>query len=69
VAATVDIEVDLDAAGQVLRTEIVRWAGFGLDEAVTTAVRAMNWRQAERSGKPLPIRFLLRYNFRKVDKE
>jgi hypothetical protein len=69
VAATVDILLDLDEKGNILRTEIVRWAGYGLDEAVTDAVRKMNWRPAERAGKPLPLRVLLRYNFKKVEKE
>jgi hypothetical protein len=67
-AATVELELDLDAAGNILRTEIVRWAGYGLDESVETAVRKMNWRPAERKGKPLPMRVLLRYNFKKLDK-
>lgn len=69
IAATVDIEIDFDETGKILRTEIVRWAGFGLDESVTETVRKMNWRPATRSGKPLPIRVLLRYNFKKIDKE
>lgn len=69
VAATVDIEVDFDETGKILRTEIVRWAGFGLDESVAETVRKMNWRPATRSGKPLPIRVLLRYNFKKIEKE
>jgi hypothetical protein len=69
IAATVDIEVELDEKGSITRTEIVRWAGFGLDESVENAVRTMNWRPAERLGKFEPIRFLLRYNFRKVVKD
>jgi hypothetical protein len=69
VTATVDALVDLDAAGEIGRIEISRWAGFGLDESVEAAIRKMNWRPAERNGKPLPMRFLLRYNFKKIDKE
>jgi hypothetical protein len=68
VATTVEIVIDLDEKGQVMRTEIVRWAGFGLDESVEKAVREMNWRPAERDGKFLPMRFLVRYNFKKIDK-
>lgn len=67
VRATVDIMVDTSASGAVLRTEIVRWAGFGLDESVDKTVRAMNWRPAERNGRTLPMRFLVRYNFKKID--
>lgn len=66
VAATIEIEIDLDENGNILRTVIVRWAGFGLDESVSEIVRKMNWRPAERNGKTLPMRILLRYNFRKL---
>lgn len=69
VAATVEMTVDLDEKGTILHTEIVRWAGFGLDESVDKTVRAMNWRPAERNGKSLPMRVLLRYNFKKIEKE
>jgi hypothetical protein len=67
VAATVEILVDLDSAGTITRTEITRWAGFGLDESVEKAVRAMNWRPAYRDGRPLPMRVLLRYNFKRLE--
>ena len=69
VSATVEATVDLDEKGQITRLEITRWAGYDLDESVGKAVRSMNWRPAERNGKPLPIRFLLRYNFKKLEKE
>lgn len=69
VEATIDILVDVDADGKILRTEIVRWAGYGLDESVTETVRKMQWRAAERAGKFLPMRVLLRYNFRKIEAE
>jgi hypothetical protein len=69
ITATVEATVDLDERGQISRAEISRWAGFGLDESVVAAIRAMSWRPAERGGKPLPSRFLLRYNFRKVEKD
>ena len=65
IRATVDVSVDIDAAGAIIRTEIERWAGFGLDESVIDAVRKMNWRPATRNSKTLPMRVLLRYNFRK----
>ena len=69
VKATVDVEVDIDAEGRIGASRIVRWAGFGLDESVEQAVRSMNWRPAMRNGKSLPMRVLLRYNFRKVEKD
>jgi TonB family protein len=69
VAATVDVQLDVDESGNILHLEIVRWAGYGLDEAVTEAIRKMNWRAGERNGKSLPVRVLLRYNFKKIEKE
>lgn len=64
VEAVVDIEVAIDEKGYVTGTRIARWAGFGLDDAVTETVRKMNFRPAILNGKAIPARFLLRYNFR-----
>lgn len=69
ITATVEILVDIAADGRVTRTEIVRYAGFDLDQSVEKAVRRMQWRAAERDGKFIPMRVLLRYNFKKIDKE
>lgn len=69
VTATIDATVDLDENGKISRVEISRWAGYGLDESVKETIRKMQWRAAERNGKPLPIRVLLRYNFKKLEKE
>lgn len=63
--ATVDVEVDIGADGEVSKVEVVRWAGFGLDEATVNTVRQMHFRPAMRDGLPIPMRVLLRYNFRK----
>lgn len=65
VIATVDAQVDLDIEGEVQDVQIARWAGFGLDESVITAIRQMHFRPAMRNRVALPIRVLLRYNFRK----
>jgi TonB family protein len=69
VEATVDALVDLNEQGEVVKIEIVRWAGFGLDESVIAAVKPSYFRPAMRDGKPFPIRVLLRYNFRRPPKE
>jgi hypothetical protein len=69
IAATVEAEVSIDANGEIRRIDIVRWAGYGLDEAVIATIRKMNWRPGSRDGKPLPMRVLLRYNFTKIEKE
>ena len=68
IAATVDAEVDLDETGKITRIEITRWAGYGLEESVRETIQKMNWRPASRNGKTLPIRVLLRYNFKKIEK-
>ena len=69
IEATVDIEIEVSETGKILKTEIVRWAGYGLDESVTETILKMQWRPADRNGKTLPMRVLLRYNFKKVEKE
>lgn len=66
--ATVDVQLELDANGEVARAEVVRWAGFGLDESTIETVRQLHFRPAMRDGTPMPIRVLLRYNFRKPAK-
>ena len=63
--ASVDVVLDLDAEGEVTRVSVTRWAGFGLDEATLDTVRQLHFRPAMRDGTPLPMRILLRYNFRK----
>jgi TonB family protein len=63
--ATVDALVDIDARGEVGRVEIVRWAGYGLDQSVVDTVKQMHFFPAMRSGIAIPMRVLLRYNFRK----
>jgi TonB family protein len=66
--ATVDVLVDLDSSGEVIRVEIARWAGFGLDETTVDTVRRLHFFPAMRNGVAIPIRVLLRYNFRKPAK-
>jgi TonB family protein len=66
--ATVDALVEVGADGEVSGVRVVRWAGFGLDEEVVETVRRMHFRPAQREGEPVPVRVLLRYNFRKPPK-
>lgn len=69
IKATVDALVDLDENGKITRIGITRWAGYELDESVIKTINEMQWRAAFVEGKPLPIRVLLRYNFKKIEKE
>ncbi len=63
--ATVDVLVDVRADGEVGEVQIARWAGFGLDETTVATVRKMHFFPAMKNGSPIPMRVLLRYNFRK----
>jgi TonB family protein len=65
VEATVDVLVDIDARGEVGRVEIARWAGYGLDQSVIETVKQMHFFPAQRDRVAIPMRVLLRYNFRK----
>ncbi len=65
VEAIVDALVDIDDKGEVNHIEIARWAGYGLDESVLAAVKQMHFFPAMRDGRAIPMRVLLRYNFRK----
>ncbi|HET6647002.1 MAG TPA: energy transducer TonB [Pyrinomonadaceae bacterium] len=68
VEAVVDVLVDLDSKGEVSNVEVSRWAGFGLDESTIDTVRQLHFFPAMRNGTPIPLRVLLRYNFRKPPK-
>jgi len=65
VEAIVDALVDIDARGEVTHAEIARWAGYGLDQSVLDTVKQMHFFPALRGGVAIPMRVLLRYNFRK----
>jgi TonB family protein len=65
VEAIVDALVDIDEKGEVGRVEIARWAGYGLDQSVIDTVKQMHFFPAMRNGVAIPMRVLLRYNFRK----
>jgi TonB family protein len=63
--ATVDVVVDVGADGEVGEVQIVRWAGFGLDESTIATVRQLHFFPAMKNGTPIAMRVMLRYNFRK----
>lgn len=65
VEAIVDALVDIDEKGEVARVEIARWAGYGLDQSVIDTIKQMHFFPAMRNGVAIPMRVLLRYNFRK----
>ena len=65
VEATVDVVVDVGTDGEVRDVQVVRWAGFGLDEVTVATVRQLHFFPAMKNGTPVPMRVMLRYNFRK----
>ncbi|MFN2576117.1 MAG: TonB family protein [Pyrinomonadaceae bacterium] len=68
VEATVDVLVNIDARGEIAQVEIARWAGYGLDQSVIDTVKQMHFFPAMRDRIAIPMRVLLRYNFRKPAK-
>ena len=63
--AIVDVVVDVGTNGEVDDVQVVRWAGFGLDEITVATVRQLHFFPAMKNGTPIPMRVMLRYNFRK----
>jgi TonB family protein len=66
ITATVEANVVFKADGEVGDVEIVRWAGFGLDEAAARAIRQLQFKPATRNHQAINARALIRYNFRRV---
>jgi TonB family protein len=65
IEATVELEAVFGEDGRVGEIEVVRWAGFGLDEAAVATAKQLRFKPAERDGKKLSMRALVRYNFRR----
>jgi TonB family protein len=65
---TVDVLVDLDKEGEVSHVEVARWAGFGMDQAALETAQQLHFFPALRDGAPIPLRVLVRYNFRRPPK-
>ena len=67
ISATVEAMAVFHADGRVGDIEIIRWAGFGLDEAAARAIRSLKFKPATRNGQPVNVRALIRYNFRRIN--
>lgn len=65
ITATVELEVVFREDGRIGEIEVVRWAGFGLDESAIATVKKLRFKPAEQAQKPLTIKGLVRYNFRR----
>ncbi len=62
-AATVVLELAIDATGKVERARVTESAGKTFDDAAQAAALAFAFEPAEIDGKPAPIRILYRYDF------
>lgn len=67
ITAAVEVMVVFRSNGEVGPIEITRWAGFGLDESASAAIRQLKFKPAMRDDKPASIRAMIRYNFRRVN--
>jgi TonB family protein len=65
ISATVEAKVVFRRDAEVGEVEITRWAGFGLDESATRAIRQLKFKPATRDGQPVSVRGVVRYNFRR----
>ncbi len=65
VTATVELEAVFREDGTVGEVEVMRWAGFGLDESAIATVKKLRFKPAELDGKKLTLKGLVRYNFRR----
>jgi TonB family protein len=70
ITATVELEATFGEDGNVGPVEVIRWAGFGLDESAISTVRQLKFQPASISQgaevkKRLTIRGIVRYNFRR----
>jgi TonB family protein len=66
IKATVEAMVVFRLNGEVGRVEITRWAGFGLEESAERAIRQLKFKPATHDGKPVSVRAMIRYNFRRI---
>ena len=66
ITATVEAKVVFRSVGEVGNIEITRWAGFGLENSAMRAIRQLKFKPATRDGKPVSVRAVVRYNFRRV---
>jgi TonB family protein len=65
VTATVELTAVFGVDGRVGSIEIARWAGYGLDETAIATARGLRFRPAERDGRAVSVRALVRYTFRR----
>jgi TonB family protein len=68
IAATVELKVTFQANGVIGAVEIIRWAGFGLDDSAITTVKQLRFEPAKLQNKPVTVSAVVQYNFRQEEK-
>lgn len=68
IEAKVEAEIVFGTTGSVENIRIVRWAGYGLDEAVIQAIQNYAFKPATQAGSPIRIKLLAEFNFRRQEK-
>jgi TonB family protein len=63
VEGTVQLELDVDASGNVTGARVLTPIGHGLDEAALAAARKFTFEPARRAGTPVPSKVQLDYEF------
>ena len=67
VGGTVEAMAVFRANGEVGDITVTRWTGFGLEESAIRAIRDLKFEPARLDDRPVSVRALVRYNFRKLD--
>ncbi|MBI4750261.1 MAG: TonB family protein [Acidobacteria bacterium] len=68
IEAKIETEIVFGTTGKVEDIRIVRWAGYGLDEAVIQAIQSYSFKPATQNGVPVRIKLLAEFNFRRQEK-
>jgi len=63
---TVEAMAVFRANGAVGEITVTRWAGFGMEESAIRAIRELKFKPATLDDKPVSVRALVRYNFRRL---
>ncbi len=68
ITATIELKVVFQSDGRIGAVEVIRWAGFGLDESSLATVRQLRFEPAKLNGRPVNVSAVVQYNFRKEEK-
>ncbi len=64
IEADVELKIQVDAEGKVIKVEIVKSAGMGFDDEAVKAVRQFHFEPARKDGKNIASEFSYIYRFR-----